>query len=69
MVIKGDPGSGKSILLDKIAYTWAKDVKSNKKKVNFDYVFRLDLKKIDNAKVKQAQNFSKLLFYSLIQAF
>ena len=52
MVIKGDPGSGKSILLDKIAYTWAKDVKSNKKKVNFDYVFRLDLKKIDNAKVK-----------------
>jgi predicted ATPase len=53
MVIKGGPGSGKSTLLDKIAYTWAKDVNSNNKKVEFDYVFRIDLKKIDNSKVKK----------------
>lgn len=53
MVIKGGPGSGKSILLDKIAYIWAKDVKENKKKIDFDYVFRIDLKKIGTAKVKK----------------
>ena len=53
MVIKGGPGSGKSTLLDKIAYTWAKDVNSNNKKVEFDYVFRIDLKKLGTAKVSR----------------
>lgn len=53
MVIKGGPGSGKSTLLDKIAYTWAKDVKSTIKKVTFDYVFRIDLKKLGTAKVSR----------------
>lgn len=66
MVIKGGPGSGKSTLLDKIAYTWAKDVKNNSKTVQFDYVFRIDLKKVDNARVKKEESFSKLIFYSLI---
>jgi predicted ATPase len=53
MVIKGGPGSGKSTLLDKIAYTWAMNVNSDNKKATFDYVFRIDLKKLETAKVKK----------------
>ncbi len=70
MVIKGGPGSGKSTLLDKIAYTWAKKVKQKGKKVDFDFVFRIDLKKINTAKVKKEEyNFEKLIFFCLIEAF
>ena len=66
-VIKGGPGSGKSIILDKIAYNWAKDVRENKKNVDFEYIFRIDLKKIETAKVKdQSQNsFNKIIFNCL----
>ncbi len=67
MVIKGGPGSGKSTLLDKIAYTWAKMTKLKVKKADFDFVFRIDLKKINTAKVKREEySFDKLIFFCLI---
>lgn len=53
MVIKGGPGSGKRTVLDKIAYTWAKNVKEGNKKVNFDFVFRIDLKNLGTARVSK----------------
>lgn len=53
VVIKGGPGAGKSILMNKLAYDWAihesnkknnKEYKSERRE--FEYVFRLNLKMI-----------------------
>lgn len=53
IVIKGGPGSGKSTLLDKIAYTWAKNVNGKTNTASYEYIFRINLKKLETAKAKK----------------
>ena len=46
VLVKGDPGCGKSTLVSKIAYDWAKNEDSNAPFAQFQLVFAIDMKEV-----------------------